>query len=120
MYKTDTEELVTYLYLKGKTKTLEGKCHLHCGLIDESLKQLTEAIQILGYKFPKYSGIIKLKGKILFECKKIMFKYLRKYAKETDDDDDAANYNDQLAKILILMFDIFQVIAITIIVKWSK
>ncbi|XP_044006022.1 adenylate cyclase type 10-like [Aphidius gifuensis] len=82
LYKTDIEELVTYLYLKGKIKTLEGKCHLHCGLIDESLAQLTEAIQILGYKFPKY---------------------------KTDDDDDAANYNDQLAKILILMFDIFQI-----------
>lgn len=109
IYRSDPDELVTYLYLKGKIKTFKGRCHRHTGLIDESLKQLTEGIQSLGYKFPKHSGIVKLKGKILFEQKKIMFKYLRRYARIADDDDDAANYNDQLSKCLIQMFDIFQV-----------
>lgn len=100
--------MVTYPCLKAKIKTLQARCLLQNGLVDEALRHLEDAVSSMGYNFPKNRTIIKFKSWLLLQEQKFMLTFLRDRTVGIADG-DAADYNDQLSKCLSQMFTIFKV-----------
>lgn len=94
--------------MTGKIKTLQGRCNLESGLITEAESSLLQAIDSLGYSFPRTRMMARCRSRILFEEQKLMLTCLRDW-KVGVADGDAADYNDQLAKCLAQMFVVFRV-----------
>ncbi|XP_011311934.1 adenylate cyclase type 10-like [Fopius arisanus] len=108
IFVDNEDELVKCPLLKAKIKTLQGKCHLQIGLVDEALKSFAEAVATLGYDFPKTTIMINVKSRILLGYQKIMLMYWGGYLIGVDEG-DAADYNSQLAICLSQLFVVFRI-----------
>ncbi|XP_044582606.1 adenylate cyclase type 10-like [Cotesia glomerata] len=106
IFKARDDELVTVPYLKGKIKTLQAKCDLHTGQIEEVKNNLKEAIRNMGYWWPNSNPIILLKAKYFFQ--QLKFIMCKKNHMINEYNGDATKYHDQLSQCLSEMFIILQ------------
>lgn len=108
MFEVHEEESIFLSYIIAKIRTLQGRCHLESGLLSEARKRLNEAINSLGYYFPRHKFSINLKSTIQLEL--LRWKLICPKPWKIDTADElTANYIEQLATCLALMFEVFRV-----------
>lgn len=108
MFEALEEESIVLCYLTAKIRTLQGRCHLESGLLSEARKKLNEAMNSLGYHFPRHNFSINLKSMIQLEF--LRWKLICPKPWKMDVADELTmNYIEQLAICLALMFEVFRV-----------
>lgn len=108
MIEANEEESLFLSYLTAKIRTLQGRCHLESGLLSEARKKLNEAMNSLGYHFPRHKFSINLKSTI--QLKLLRWKLICPKPWKIDTADELTmNYIEQLATCLAQMFEVFRV-----------
>ncbi|XP_029155514.1 adenylate cyclase type 10-like [Nylanderia fulva] len=107
MFEAHEEESIFLSYLTAKIRTLQGRCHLESGLLSEAKKKLNEAMNSLGYHFPRHKFSINLKSTMQLES--LRWKLICPKPWKIDVADELTmNYIEQLAICLALMFEVFR------------
>ncbi|CAL1681643.1 unnamed protein product [Lasius platythorax] len=107
MIEANEEESLFLSYLTAKIRTLQGRCHLESGLLSEARKKLNEAMNSLGYHFPRHKFSINLKSTI--QLKLLRWKLICPKPWKIDTADELTmNYIEQLATCLAQKFEVFR------------
>lgn len=105
------DKLIIYPCLKAKLKTLQAKCYLQSGHINQARKSLEDAMNGMGYHFPTSIIMVKMKRCLLFHRRKLIM-MLMNNKMEGIADEDKADYNNQLSQCLSEIYQIFRVLII--------
>lgn len=108
MFESRQEELIILPYLTGKIQTLQSRCYLESGLISEAKKKLDEAMNTLGYHFPRHELMIELRTAFQLETLKWKLACPKHWKIDTADE-PTMNYIGQLANCLAQLFEVFRV-----------